>query len=297
MTKTKQRKDSEFFLARLLKLLILIVILVLLFFIGYLLYRHFWLKSKETELVNYNINIHNQLERKSSEILDRVNRNIKFTGQSSDEIRQDLKIARNENEKLSEIIQDYETRGNDLKDSKNQTSQNLKKEIENSFEVKKTAVRTFQEVNNYLICLGENTVDFVILQEKLTFYAENEGEISSEGAVDKANRELEGLNLKAINSIEKIPSCFKGPLVDYKDPEIDKIIQESSEFIDENSKIKQIEETGENKKSQTSENEIPIFKNQNRAYLEIPVSLISEAKENIKKANQKVEQASERVEL
>jgi hypothetical protein len=297
MTKTKQRKDSEFFLARLLKLLILIVILLLLFFIGYLLYRHFWLKSKETELVNYNINIHNQLERKSSEILDRVNRNIKFTGQSSQEIKEDLEIARNENEKLSEIIQDYENRLGDLRDSENKTSQNLKKEIENSFEVKKTAVSIFQEVNNYLICLGENTVDFVILQEKLTFYAENEGEISSEGAVVKANRELEGLNLKAINSIEKIPGCFKGSLVDYKDPEIDKIIQETSEFIDENSRIRDLNETAETATAQNSELEIPIFKTENRAYLEMPISLIADAKENIRRVNERVEQAADGVEM
>ena len=290
MNKNQKKKERQDFFTNLLRFLILILVFLLIITLFYLFYNFFWLKYQESRIVNYNINLHNQLERKSSEILDKVNRNISFTGQNSTEIKQDLEIAKQENAKLSEIIADYESKSSDLKSSSNPDYENLREKIKESFLIKKEAITDFQEVNNYLICLGEKTVLLVVLQEKITPYNQDPDLLNSQGAIDKANREIQEDSNKAIVEMQKIPECFSNRLSPYLDQNLLKIIQDSSIIIEDQVKIQSQNE------QKTAEVEIPLFESKNRKFLESPLNLLSQSEEKLKNVNQNIETAISEIE-
>lgn len=284
MTKNQKKKNKLSFFTQLLRVLILILVFTLILISSYLLYTNFWLRFKDARAINHNIKLHNQMERKTSEVLDRINRKIAFNKYSSQEIQVSLETARQENAKLTEIIAEYQSKSKELKPSNNLAGQNLKQGIIDSFEVRSQVLLNFQEVNNYLICLGQNTLKLTKLQEQTKFYTDNPEKINTDGSLARFNRQLAELSETANQDMAKIPSCFTEKLKPYKDPDLKNLIQESQEILLENIQI------NTEKQSKLNQNlELPLFLDENRQMLEAPLELLTESESKLAEIDAKLQ--------
>lgn len=284
MTKNQKKKNRQSFITQLLRFLIIFLLLFFIILLGYIFYIHFWLKFQETRIVNHNIRIHNQMERKASEVLNDINRKIVFNTNSLQDVKENLDIARQENDKLTKIIEEYEFKTTQLKPGNKPASQELKNEIARSFDTKANVLANFQEVNNYLICLGGQTLKLRELQELTSFYANNPDKINTEGSLAGVNKELAELSQNASQDIAKIPNCFTENLKPFLDPKLEILIKESQEIL-----LQEIKITTTRQETPDLNLQIPLFLEENREVLESPLKLLEKSKLELEEANQMVE--------
>jgi hypothetical protein len=287
ITKYQKKKNKQKLLQNIFKLLALVLFIFLILAIIYTFYFAVYLKFKEAKILNDNISLYNSQERKTSAILNDISQKITFNTKNSETTRENLEMASQENQKLTEIITTYQNLDKKLKTSSNKQTQNVNQEIANSFQTKARVIANFQEVNNYLICLGRQTLSLKRLEEELLLYSNNQSLFTNQESIQNFEKKVSELSQTADRDINNIPNCFTQSIKKYQKSELESVIKQTQEVLSQkiNIRISQ-QETEEN----LQDSEIPLFLDQNRIYLESPLELLNQSEKDLETANQKIKQ-------
>ncbi len=267
-----------------LKFLIITFITLIILILSFATYQYVWIPYRLDVKANYNLKIHNRLERNSSATLSQIYTLLQFENQDLEQTKNDLESAREKNIELESLAKEYELAKSQLKTSDSEKLQNLNKTLVDSFEVKKNALNDFQEINLYLLCVGETIKDFQVFEEELIFAQEETSRILENNPenieVIKAQllQKVENLN----QNLQKIKTCYKGPLSKYNDSDLAKLIFDTENFFVD------FVNTVDSKNINI---EIPLFSRRGIEVLSRPFLEIESSKKQVENSNNRIDKA------
>jgi chromosome segregation ATPase len=211
------------------RILLFVVIICILSVLLFYLLLNFFQKSYENKIVNDNLRIHNQLENKVFEILQKVNLETNVSlEEDPNEINTKLDTIQSENQKITEIITKYEN--TKLNPGNSQKTKELASLLEENLEIESQTLRDYQEVNNYAVCVGRRTINLAKLQISINEIKKNQDVLENNPDYIKVFIKNLSPNIDLASAeIQKIPDCLSANLK--KSDELEPLIKETDVFL------------------------------------------------------------------